>query len=190
MRNRRTVLAGVAAAVLAAVVTSCHSSGGGTATTESATTPSVADAPVTETSTALPSGSTPEASGSGGSTTVPAVLPPLPTAEELNDRFRRAFAGELTPEEKTAWFEYGAQDPLLVDNLVEAAGTNHLTLNVTAVTPTEPGHAVATTDAISPTGTTSTAVPLVADDQGWKVSAEFTCTIVRSAGLHSPICPD
>lgn len=134
-------------------------------------------------------GAMPPKAGTGVSTTAVADVPPLPTVEELNNRFTRAFARQLTAEEKVSWFEYGGQDPMLIDNLVDAAKANHVTVAITDVHLTGASRAVATAKVTTPAGTTDQAIELVPDGGQWKVSSAFTCSIVATAGLRSPACP-
>lgn len=128
----------------------------------------------------------------GDETSTTAEPPPPgaepPTAADLNQSIAQAFAGSMTIEQKAAVFEYGAQDPLLVDRFTEAAETNHLTLTVTEVRRT-PAGAVAVAQVTSPTGVQDRDVPMIYEDGHWLITSEFTCSVVAAANLRSPVCP-
>lgn len=112
----------------------------------------------------------------------------LPAAAALNQSIAQAFAGSMTIEEKAAVFEYGAQDPLLVDRFTEAAEANHLTLDITDVRRTPDG-AVAVARVTTPGGVQDRDVPMIYQDGDWLITSEFTCSVVAAAGLRSPVCP-
>ncbi|MFC6012678.1 hypothetical protein [Nocardia lasii] len=122
-------------------------------------------------------------------TTVPNL--PAPTVEELNARLTKAMAGQLTTEEKASFIEDAERDPDLVDKFVEAAKTNKVEAEITAVEAPVDGKLKAPADVtIDGEPVQGATVEFVASEGGWRVSHVFTCNIVKSAKLDSAACQD
>lgn len=123
-------------------------------------------------------------------TEVESDYPPVPTAEELNAELARAFDTSVPVEEKTDLVQGSEQDPELINRVAEAAAVNGIQVTVIDVTDLGNGVLTASVEMAvegSPEPNFGT-VDFVAEDDRWKVSQDYACSIVSLAQLQSPAC--
>ncbi len=134
--------------------------------------------------------------GNGGKSTTAAEqsanAAPLPTADELNEALKSALSGEGDESEHAEWLEGAEDDPDLIPNLVTSAKESGAEIDLTDVTDTGTVDGKATAQA-SGTWTINgqenpLTVPLIYLDGHWKVSKEWTCTMLQANNMTSPIC--
>ncbi|GAA5055797.1 hypothetical protein GCM10023318_32380 [Nocardia callitridis] len=116
---------------------------------------------------------------------------PKPTAEELNDKIKRALDSAVEEKEKLNWIENAEQDPQLVDKLVAAAKQNDVTVEITNVGEPQDGKLKADANVtIGGSPVDAAFVDFVAEGDQWKIAHQFACNIVKSAKLDSAACQD
>ncbi|WP_241386185.1 hypothetical protein [Rhodococcus sp. CH91] len=124
--------------------------------------------------------------------TVAAVdYPPVPSAEELNAELARAFDLNVPASEKTDLVQGAEEDPELINKVAQAANDAGVQVNVVDVTDNENGTITAGVEmALAGSEQPSFGtVDFVAEDDNWKVSKDYACSIViNMAQLQSPAC--
>ncbi len=122
----------------------------------------------------------------------PAVdYPPVPTVEELNADLARAFDLSVPAAEKTDLVQGAEEDPELINMVAQAANDAGVQVNVVDVTDNENGTITAGVEmALAGSDQPSFGtVDFVAEDDTWKVSKDYACSIViNMAQLQSPAC--
>ncbi|MGN2636993.1 hypothetical protein ACTD5D_12525 [Nocardia takedensis] len=180
-RSTRAVLTACAVAVVLAVGACSGDSDDSAAPSGATATSAAADFESGKTQQDLIEGEAPT------TTTAPDL--PKPAAEELNGRINRAFDRSVGAQEKSAWIQDAERDPQLVDKLVDAAERNKVTVRITGVGDPKDGKLKADAEVtIGGAPVQDAFVEFVAEDDQWKVSNQFTCTIVRNAKLDSAAC--
>ncbi|MEV0765980.1 hypothetical protein [Nocardia sp. NPDC050435] len=125
----------------------------------------------------------------GELTTTPPPDLPKPTAAELNEKITKAFDASVGEQEKISWVQDAEKDPQLVDKLVDAAKKNNVKVEITGVQEPKDGKLKADAKVtIDGAPVDNAFVEFVAETEGWKVSNQFTCNIVRAAKLDSAAC--
>ncbi|MEV0246129.1 hypothetical protein AB0H76_06010 [Nocardia sp. NPDC050712] len=125
----------------------------------------------------------------GELTTTPPPNLPKPTAAELNEKINKAFDSSVGEQEKISWVQDAEKDPQLVDKLVDAAKKNKVKVEITGVQEPKDGKLKADANVtIDGAPVENAFVEFVAETEGWKVSNQFTCNIVRAAKLDSAAC--
>lgn len=122
----------------------------------------------------------------------PAVdYPPVPAVEELNADLARAFDLSVPAAEKTDLVQGAEEDPELINKVAQAANDAGVQVNVVDVTDNENGTITAGVEmALAGSEQPSFGtVDFVAEDDTWKVSKDYACSIViNMAQLESPAC--
>ncbi|WP_194814437.1 hypothetical protein [Nocardia sp. XZ_19_385] len=181
LRSIRAAVAIVAAAS-ALTLTACGSDKGDSTSSPSATATSAG-----QYEEGKKAGEAIEAEGE--LTTTPPPNLPKPTVAELNEKINKAFDASVGEEEKISWVQDAEKDPQLVDKLVDAAKKNNVKVEITGVQ--EPKEGKLKADAkvtIGGAPVENAFVEFVAETEGWKVSNQFTCNIVKAAKLDSAAC--
>lgn len=127
----------------------------------------------------------------GGSEPTTAEVPnlPKPTVAELNDKINKAFDASIDSKTKISWIEDAAQDPQLVDKLVDAAKKNDVKVEITNVPDPVDGKVKAEAKVtIGGQPVENATVSFVAEGTEWKVDHTFACSIVKAAKLDSAAC--
>ncbi|SNT22059.1 hypothetical protein [Rhodococcoides kyotonense] len=114
--------------------------------------------------------------------------PPVPTAEELNERLARGLDPAVPVEEKAQLIQGAEADPELINQVAAAAVQNGAQIVITSVDDLGDG----TLNAGATLTIGGQANPgnftFVAEDGVWKLSKENACSFVQLAQLTSPAC--
>lgn len=180
---KHTIFRATAAVALAASafgLVACSSS----QTSSDATTTSAAP------TGAFDGGTDGDAKVSGSDPTTPSVPNlPKPTVQELNDKIQKAFDASIDAKTKVSWIEDAANDPQLVDKLVDAAKKNDVKVEITNVPDPTDGKVKADAKVtIGGSPVDNATVSFVAEGTEWKVDHTFACSIVKAAKLDSAAC--
>ncbi|MFC9896239.1 hypothetical protein ACFVMC_21330 [Nocardia sp. NPDC127579] len=169
------------AATSALALSACSSDGGDSASPSATTTVAGKYEEGTKAGEAIES--------DGELTTTPPPDLPKPTVAELNEKITKAFDASVGEQEKISWVQDAEKDPQLVDKLVDAAKKNKVTVEITGVQEPKDGKLKADAKVtIDGAPVENAFVEFVAETEGWKVSNQFTCNIVRAAKLDSAAC--
>ncbi|MFI6866959.1 hypothetical protein [Nocardia sp. NPDC050406] len=180
---KHTIFRATAAVALAASAFGLVACGSSETSTEATTTSA---APAGE----FDGGTEGEDKVSGSEPTTPSVPNlPKPTVQELNDKITKAFDPSIDAKTKISWIEDAAQDPQLVDKLVDAAKKNDVKVEIVNVP--DPVDGVVKADAkvtIGGSPVDNATVSFKAEGNEWKVDHVFACSIVKAAKLDSAAC--
>ncbi|CAM2805722.1 hypothetical protein [Skermania piniformis] len=130
-------------------------------------------------------GSTESTAGSATPT-----LPPLPTAQELNDRLAQGLDPAVPVEDKARWVQGGDEDPQLLNRIADLYRKEGASIVVTKVTDLGGGRVEAAADFTLWNEVHPQVVPFVAEDGEWKVDKSYACSVIQFAQLSSPACND
>lgn len=128
-----------------------------------------------------------------GSEPTSAAPPALakPSVADLNTRLKKAFDPAVDNKEKLSWIQNAEQDPYLVQNLVEAAKKNKVTIEVTNVQEPKDGKLKADAKVtIDGKPVENASIDFIAEGTEWKVANTFACSIVKSAKIESAACQE
>lgn len=116
---------------------------------------------------------------------------PKPVVAELNSTLRMILDPAVDPTLKIARLQDADRDPQLPTMLVEAATAKNVTIVVTATEEPEFGRLRTTADVtLSGVSEPGATVDFVAGKQQWQVGREFTCLVIRTAGMATAACQD
>ncbi|QXQ15109.1 hypothetical protein [Skermania piniformis] len=133
-------------------------------------------------------GNTVEVSYPDSATPTGPALPPVPTASELDARFRTALDPAVPATQKVGLMQGLAADPSLLDQLAQIYRSVGAQAVITDVTPT--GDRLAATVRLTLNGQVTTGtVPFVAADGQWQIASSWACAKVETLQISSPVCP-